>query len=85
MYINKYGIIIKKLLYEKYPKKYEELDKKGILLKIIQSKQMEIARYRKKLMEQNTPISKKKMIQIQDSINNKIDNVVENINIGTPE
>lgn len=85
MYINKYGILIKKILYEKYPKKYEELEEKGILLNIIQIKQMEVAKYKKRLMEQNTPISKKKMIKIQDSINNKIDGIVENININNFE
>lgn len=79
MYINKYGIIIKKLLNEKYPKKYKELENKKILLKIIQSKQMQIIRYRNKLIEKNTPITKNKMINIQDSINDKIDEIVEEI------
>ncbi len=79
MYINKYGIIIKKLLNEKYPKKYEELENKKILLQIIQNKQMEVIIYRKKLIEKNTPITKNKMVNIQDSINNKIDKIVEEI------
>lgn len=80
MYINKYGIIIKKLLNEKYPKKYKELENKKILLQIIQNKQMEVIIYRKKLIEKNTPITKNKMVNIQDSINNKIDKIVEEIN-----
>lgn len=79
MYINKYGIIIKKLLNEKYPKKYEELENKKILLEIIQNKQMEVIIYRKKLIEKNIPITKNKMVNIQDSINNKIDKIVEEI------
>lgn len=79
MYINKYGIIIKKLLNEKYPKKYEELENKKILLQIIQNKQMEVIIYRKKLIEKNIPITKNKMVNIQDSINNKIDKIVEEI------
>lgn len=81
MYINKYGIIIKKLLNEKYPKKYEELQNKKILLQIIQNKQMEVVRYRKKLIEKHTPITKNKMIKIQDSINEKIDEIVEKIKV----
>ena len=79
MYINKYGIIIKKLLNERYPQKYEELENKKILLQIIQNKQMEVIRYRKKLIEKNIPITKSKMIKIQDSINDKIDEIVEEI------
>ena len=77
MYINKYGIMIKKLLYEKYPKKYEELENKKILLKVIQNKQIQVIEYRKKLLEKNKPITHNKMIKIQDSINNKIDEIVE--------
>lgn len=79
MYINKYGIIIKKLLSEKYSEKYEELENKKILLKIIQNKQIKIIKYRNKLIEKNKPITKKKMINIQDSINDKIDEFVEEI------
>ena len=60
MYINKYGIIIKKLLNEKYPNKYEELKNKKTLLKIIQNKQMEVIRYRKKLIEKNIYITRTK-------------------------
>lgn len=80
MYINKYGIIIKKLLNEKYPNKYEELENKNILFEIIQDKQMEVVRYREKLIKQNDLVTKKKMINIQDSINKKIDKIVEEIN-----
>lgn len=79
MYINKYGIIIKKLLNERYQKKYEELENRKILLNIIQNKQMEVMRYRKKLIDNNLPITKNKMTNIQDSIKNKIDEIVNDI------
>lgn len=85
MYINKYGILIKKILNEKYPKKYEELENKRILLKIIQDKQIEIVKYKRKLIEQNIPITKNKMVKIQDSIHKKIERIVQEINLNEKE
>lgn len=80
MYINKYGIIIKKLLNERYPQKYKELEKKKILLEIIQNKQIEVIGYRNALMDKYKPVTEEKMINIRDLIYDKIDEILEEIN-----
>ena len=54
MSINKYGIIIKKRLEEKYPKKYQELKDKNELLSLIKEKQFDIIVYKSNLIENTT-------------------------------
>lgn len=80
MSINKYGIIIKKKLEEKYPKKYQELKDNNELLNLIKEKQFEIIVYKSKLIEDTKGIlTKDKMSEIYDLINDKIISIVDNI------
>lgn len=80
MSINKYGIIIKKRLEEKYPKKYQELKDNNELLNLIKEKQFEIIVYKSKLIEDTKGIlTKDKMSEIYDLINDKIIRIVDNI------
>ena len=80
MSINKYGIIIKKRLEEKYPKKYQELKDNNELLNLIKEKQFEIILYKRKLIEDTKGIlTKDKMSEIYDLINDKIISIVEKI------
>ena len=67
--INKYGIIIKKRLEEKYPKKYQELKDKNELLSLIKEKQFDIIVYKSNLIENTKGIlTKDKMSKIYDLI-----------------
>lgn len=78
--INKYGIIIKKRLEEKYPKKYQELKDKNELLSLIKEKQFDIIVYKSNLIENTKGIlTKDKMSKIYDLINEKIISIVDNI------
>ena len=82
MYYNKYGIIIKKSLKEKYPDKYFELQEQGILNNIIDKKQMEIARLKKDLISSARSTSllfKKQLIAIQDRVTEEIKNTVDEL------
>ena len=80
MSINKYGIIIKKRLEEKYPKKYQELKDNNELLNLIKEKQFEIILYKRKLIDDTEGIlTKDKMSEIYDLINDKIISIVDNI------
>ena len=80
MLINKYGILIKKKLQERYPEKYDEIKESGKLFPIIRDSQYEIEQYRKNLINENrTFLTKSKMIEILDDINNSIDVTVEEI------
>lgn len=80
MSINKYGIIIKKRLEEKYPKKYQELKDNNELLNLIKEKQFEIIVYKSKLIEDTKGIlTKDKMSEIYDLISDKIISIVDNI------
>jgi len=80
MSINKYGIIIKKRLEEKYPKKYQELKDKNELLSLIKEKQFDIIVYKSNLIENTKGIlTKDKMSKIYDLINEKIISIVDNI------
>ena len=80
MSINKYGIIIKKRLEEKYPKKYQELKDNNELLNLIKEKQFEIIVYKSKLIEDTKWIlTKDKMSEIYDLINDRIISIVDNI------
>lgn len=80
MSINKYGIIIKKRLEEKYPKKYQELKDNNELLRIIKEKQFDISVYKSKLIKDtNGILTKDKMLKIYDLINDKIITVVDDI------
>ena len=80
MSINKYGIIIKKRLEEKYPKKYQELKDNNELLNLIKEKQFEIIVYKSKLIEDTKWIlTKDKMSEIYDLINDTIISIVDNI------
>lgn len=81
MLISKYGILIKKKLQEKYPEKYNELEEQEKLIPIIRDYQYDIEQYRKKLINNNnTLLTKCKMVEILDKINNEIDVIVEKIN-----
>ena len=78
--INKYGIIIKKRLEEKYHKKYQELKDKNELLSLIKEKQFDIIVYKSNLIENTKGIlTKDKMSKIYDLINEKIISIVDNI------
>jgi len=78
--ISKYGILIKKKLQEKYPEKYNELEEQEKLIPIIRDYQYDIEQYRKKLINNNnTLLTKCKMVEILDKINNEIDIIVEKI------
>lgn len=80
MSINKYGIIIKKRLEEKYPKKYQELKDSNKLMNIIKEKQFEIILYKRKLIEDTKGIlTKDKMSEIYDLINERIISIVNDI------
>ena len=82
MYYNKYGIIIKKSLKEKYHDKYFELQEQGILNNIIDQKQMEIARLKKDLItsaKSTSILFKKQLIAIQESVSEEIKNIVNEI------
>ena len=80
MSINKYGIIIKKRLEERYPKKYQELKDNNELLNLIKEKQFEIILYKRKLIDDTEGIlTKDKMSEIYDLINDKIISIVDNI------
>lgn len=80
MSINKYGIIIKKRLEERYPKKYQELKANNELLNLIKEKQFEIILYKRKLIDDTEGIlTKDKMSEIYDLINDKIISIVDNI------
>ena len=80
MSINKYGIIIKKILDEKYPKKYQELKDKNELLSLIKEKQFDIIVYKSSLIENTKGIlTKDKMSKIYDLINEKIISIVDDI------
>lgn len=80
MSINKYGIIIKKRLEEKYPKKYQELKDNNELLGLIKEKQFDIIVYKSNLIENTKGIlTKDKMSKIYDLINEKIISIVDNI------
>lgn len=80
MSINKYGIIIKKRLEEKYTKKYQELKDKNELLSLIKEKQFDIIVYKSNLIENTKGIlTKDKMSKIYDLINEKIISIVDNI------
>ena len=80
MSINKYGIIIKKRLEERYPKKYQELKDNNELLNLIKEKQFEIIVYKSKLIEDTKGIlTKDKMSEIYDLISDKIISIVDNI------
>lgn len=80
MSINKYGIIIKKRLEEKYPKKYQELKDNNELLSLIKEKQFDIIVYKSNLIENTKGIlTKDKMSKIYDLINEKIISIVDNI------
>ena len=79
MSINKYGIIIKKRLEEKYPKKYQELKDNNELLNLIKEKQFEIIVYKSKLIEDTKWIlTKDKMSEIYDLINDRLISIVDN-------
>lgn len=83
MLISKYGILIKKKLQEKYPEKYNELEEQDRLIPIIRDSQYDIEQYRKKLInENNVLLTKCKMVEILDKINDEIDVIVEKINNG---
>lgn len=80
MSINKYGIIIKKRLEERYPKKYQELKDNNELLNLIKEKQFEIIVYKSKLIEDTKGIlTKDKMSEIYDLINERIISIVNDI------
>jgi len=80
MLISKYGILIKKKLQERYPDKYNELEEQEKLIPIIRDYQYDIEQYRKKLINNNnTLLTKCKMVEILDKINNEIDIIVEKI------
>lgn len=80
MSINKYEIIIKKRLEEKYPKKYQELKDNNELLSLIKEKQFDIIVYKSNLIENTKGIlTKDKMSKIYDLINEKIISIVDNI------
>ena len=80
MSINKYGIIIKKRLEEKYPKKYQELKDNNELLSLIKEKQYDIIVYKSNLIENTKEIlTKDKMSKIYDLINEKIISIVDDI------
>ena len=79
MYINKYGIIIKKLLHEKYPQKYRELKINGNLYTFIFNVQNEIEEYKRKLIHNNKPITQSKLIEILDDVNKAIYITVDEI------
>lgn len=80
MSINKYGIIIKKRLEEKYPKKYQELKDNNKLLSLIKEKQFDIIVYKSNLIENTKGIlTKDKMSKIYDLINEKIISIVDDI------
>lgn len=80
MLISKYGILIKKKLQEKYPEKYNELEEQEKLIPIIRDSQYDIEQYRKKLInENNVLLTKCKMVEILDKINDEIDIIVEKI------
>jgi len=80
MLISKYGILIKKKLQERYPDKYNELEEQEKLIPIIRDYQYDIEQYRKKLINNNnTLLTKCKMVEILDKINNEIDVIVEKI------
>lgn len=80
MSINKYGIIIKKRLEEKYPKKYQELKDNNELLSLIKEKQFDIIVYKSNLIENTKEIlTKDKMSKIYDLINEKIISIVDDI------
>lgn len=80
MSINKYGIIIKKRLEEKYPKKYQELKDNNELLSLIKEKQFDIIVYKSNLIENTKGIlTKDKMSKIYDLINEKIISIVDDI------
>lgn len=76
MSINKYGIIIKKRLEEKY----QELKDNNELLSLIKEKQFDIIVYKSNLIENTKGIlTKDKMSKIYDLINEKIISIVDNI------
>ena len=80
MSINKYGIIIKKRLEERYPKKYQELKDNNELLNLIKEKQFEIILYKRKLIDDTEGIlTKDKMSEIYDLINDKIISIVDKV------
>lgn len=76
MSINKYGIIIKKRLEEKY----QELKDNNELLSLIKEKQFDIIVYKSNLIENTKGIlTKDKMSKIYDLINEKIISIVDDI------
>lgn len=78
--INKYGILIKKKLQEQYPKRYDELKEKGKLFPLVRDSQYEIQQYKMNLINENkTLLTKEKIIEILDSVNNSIDKIVKRI------
>lgn len=82
MYFNKYGIIIKKSLKEKYPAKYFELQEQGVLDNIINKKQMEVANLKKDLItgaKSTSLLFKKQLIAIQERVSEEIKNIVNEI------
>lgn len=81
MFINKYGIIIKKKLKENFPEKYNELKKQDRLIPIIRDSQYEILNFKEKLLDENKSLlTKSKMIEILDDVNKEIEFIVVKIN-----
>lgn len=82
MYFNKYGIIIKKSLKEKYPDKYFELQEQGILDNIIDEKQIEVANLKKNLIigaKSTSLLFKQQLVVIQDRITEEIKGTVDEL------
>jgi len=82
MYLNKYGILIKKKLKEKYYNKYIELQDNDTLDDLLQIKQDEVAALKRALItgaKKTSLLFEKQLIVIQDRISEEINSIVDNI------
>jgi hypothetical protein len=81
MYLNKYGILIKKKLKEKYPEKYLKLQENKLLDKVLNEKQNEVLDLHKNLIKgaKTSLLFKKQLILIQDRITEEINEIVNEL------
>lgn len=80
MFYNKYGIIIKKTLKEKYYDKYIILLNENKLNEVIAQTQSEVVNYKKDLLERiKKPLFKERLILIQNKVSQKINSIVDDI------
>ena len=82
MYLNKYGILIKKKLKEKYYNKYIELQDNGTLDDLLEIKQDEVARLKRALItgaKKTSLLFEKQLIVIQDRISEEMNSIVDEL------